>query len=56
MSMAPIAVALEHPVVVPVVAVLPHIALLDRLRGLQPFVLAMPMPAVPARWNWRKFI
>jgi len=44
--MASFTVALEHPVVVSVVAVHTHIALLDRrLLGLQPFMLAMPAPA-----------
>jgi hypothetical protein len=45
--MAPFTVALEHPVVVPVMAVHVIIALLDRLLGLQPVMLAMPVPAAP---------
>src|SRR5579859_4774675 len=46
-SMASFAVALEHPVIVPVVAVHVHIARLGRLLGLEPFTLAMPVPAGP---------
>jgi len=45
--MAPFTVALEHPVVVPVVAVLVNIALLVRFLGLQLFMLAMSVPVIP---------
>src|ERR1700680_232758 len=43
--MAPFTVALEHPVVVPVVAGHDHLVLLDLLLGLQPVLLVMPVPA-----------
>ena len=45
--MAPFPVALEHSVVVSVVAVHTHRALLDRFLGLQSFLLTLPVPDAP---------
>jgi hypothetical protein len=45
-SMAPVTVGLEHPVVVPVVAAFAHLVRLDCLLGLKPFILGMLGPAV----------
>jgi hypothetical protein len=45
--MAPFTVTLEHPIVVPVVAVRAQIGRLDRLLRFQPFLLALPLPVSP---------